>query len=470
MRIAFQRKSNILRKKKKNPLIPKEKYDIIKKNRLHFKTKGTIHIMKTTELKSAILNGTFDDRFAYIYGAAAVEAQKQRYAAAVDAFASNYGTDRDAALYSVAGRSELSGNHTDHNHGCVIAASIDLDIIAVAAPSENNVIRVKSEGFKEDVVNIDEFTAPRAIPEGHSDELIAGMVAGFRKDGYKVGGFDAYTTSNVLKGSGISSSAAFEDMIGNILSHIYNDGKVDNVEIAKLSQYAENKFFGKPCGLMDQVACAVGGIVAIDFADPTKPVIEKIDFDITAAGYNLCIVNTGGNHADLTDDYASVPAEMKAVAAKLGKAVLRDCDEQAVIDAIPQLREEIGDRAIMRALHFFAENRRVAAQKTALKAGDLDAFFDGVVASGRSSFCYLQNVYTTKNVNEQGLSLALCLAERTLAGKKAAWRVHGGGFAGTIQAFVPTAEVENFRRTMDAALGDGRCMVLRIRPVGAVKI
>ena len=426
--------------------------------------------MKTAELKAAILGGKFDERFTYIYGATALDAQKARYAAAVDTFASIYGTDRDAALYSVAGRSELSGNHTDHNLGCVIAASIDLDIIAVAAPNDENIIRVKSEGFDEDVIDLDTFTAPRANPEGHSDELVAGMAAGFRKEGYRVGGFDAYTTSNVLKGSGISSSAAFEDMIGNILNHIYNDGKVDNVEIAKLAQYAENTFFGKPCGLMDQMACGVGGIIAIDFADPSNPVIEKVDFDITAAGYNLCIVNTGGNHADLTDDYASVPAEMKSVAAALGKKVLRELDEKDVIAAIPTLRGTVGDRAILRALHFFAENRRVAAQKAALTSGDLDAFFDGVIASGRSSFCYLQNVYTCKNLSEQGLSLALCLAENALAGKKAAWRVHGGGFAGTIQAFVPTAEVEGFRRAMDAALGEGRCMVLRIRPVGAVKI
>ena len=426
--------------------------------------------MKTAELKAAVLGGAFDQRFAYIYGEAAVEAQKMRYAAAIDSFVDIYGADRDAALYSVAGRSELSGNHTDHNFGCVVAASIDLDIIAVAAPSEGSVIRVKSEGFREDAVDINTFTSPRAIPEGHSDELIAGMAAGFRKEGYKVGGFDAYTTSNVLKGSGISSSAAFEDMIGNILNHIYNEGKIDNVEIAKLSQYAENQFFGKPCGLMDQMACGVGGIIAIDFADPSKPIIDKIDFDITAAGYNLCIINTGGNHADLTDDYAAIPAEMKSVAAHFGKKVLRETNEDAVIAAIPALREKLGDRAIMRALHFFEENRRVAKQKAALTAGDLDTFFENVIASGRSSFCYLQNVYTTKNVNEQGVSLALCMAEKLLAGKKAAWRVHGGGFAGTIQAFVPADYVEEFRRGMDAVLGDGRCMVLRIRPVGAVRI
>ncbi len=426
--------------------------------------------MKTAELKSALLGGAFDARFAYIYGESAVAAQRVRYANAVDAFASIYGTDREATLYSVAGRSELSGNHTDHNHGCVIAASIDLDIIAVASPTDTHVIRVKSEGFREDVVDFDAFSQPRTVCEGHSDELIAGMVAGFRKEGHRVGGFDAYTTSNVLKGSGISSSAAFEDMIGNILSHLYNDGKVDNVEIAKLAQYAENHFFGKPCGLMDQVACAVGGIVAIDFADPTQPIIEKVDFDITAAGYNLCIVNTGGNHADLTDDYASIPAEMKSVAAHFGKPFLREVSQEELIAAIPALRKTVGDRAILRALHFLAENRRVGAQKAALSAGDLDGFFENVIASGRSSFCYLQNVYTSKNLTEQGLSLALCLAESTLGDKKAAWRVHGGGFAGTIQAFVPTEEVEHFRAVMDAAFGEGRCMVLRIRPVGAVKI
>lgn len=426
--------------------------------------------MKTAELKAAVLSGHFDDRFAYIYGKDAVPAQKERYAAAVDAFAALYGTDRDAALYSVAGRSELSGNHTDHNHGCVIAASIDLDIIAVAAPSDGTVIRVKSEGFPEDTVDFATFDTPKEERFGHSDALIAGMVSGFRKNGYQVGGFDAYTTSNVLKGSGISSSAAFEDMIGNILSHIYNAGTVDNVEIAKLSQYAENRFFGKPCGLMDQVACAVGGIVAIDFADPSDPKIEKIDFDITAAGYNLCIVNTGGNHADLTDDYASIPAEMKSVAAQFGKTVLREVDEEQILSAIPQLRSTVGDRAVLRALHFMEENKRVCAQKDALLRGNLDGFLEGVIASGRSSFCYLQNVYTAKNLQEQGLSLALCLAEHVLKEEKAAWRVHGGGFAGTVQAFVPTHAVERFRSVMDAAFGEGRCMVLRIRPAGAVQI
>lgn len=426
--------------------------------------------MKTAELKQALAGTTLDSRFCEIYGSAALEMQKARYLHAVEEFEKLYGADREAALYSVAGRSELSGNHTDHNHGCVIAASIDLDIIAVASPSAGSVIRVKSEGFPEDVVDFGVYNAPNPARYEKSDSLIAGMVAGFRKEGLAVGGFDAYTTSNVLKGSGISSSAAFEDMIGNILNYVYNGGKVSNVEIAKLAQYAENRFFGKPCGLMDQMACAVGGIIAIDFRDPSAPVIEQTDFDLSAAGYNLCIVNTGGNHADLTGDYASVPAEMKSVAAYFGKEVLRDTDENAVLAAIPALREKVGDRAILRALHFFAENRRVAAQKAALKAGDLDTFLANVIASGRSSFCYLQNVYTTKNVSEQGLSLALCLAERVLSGKRAAWRVHGGGFAGTIQAFVPTEDVAEFRAVMDAAFGEGRCMVLRVRPEGALRV
>ncbi len=426
--------------------------------------------MNTLQMKKYIADGGINATLTHIYGEAAIDMQKARYSAAIDEFAAIYGADREITLYSVAGRSELSGNHTDHNCGCVVAASIDLDIIAVASKRDDNVIAIKSEGFPEDVVDFESYNAPVESKFGSSASIIAGMVQGFLKDGYAVGGFDAYTTSNVLKGSGLSSSAAFEDMVGNILSHMYNDGKVDNVEIAKLAQYAENVFFGKPCGLMDQVACAVGGIVAIDFKDPKAPVINKVDFDISAAGYNLCIVNTGGNHADLTDDYASVPAEMKSVAAYFGKSVLREVDEDEFFASIAALRESVGDRAVLRALHFFGENKRVAAQRAALDASDLDAYFVEVLASGKSSFCYLQNVYTTKNLKEQGLSLALCLADGYLAGKKAAYRVHGGGFAGTIQAYVPMEDVDGFRALMDGVFGEGKCIVLRIRPEGAVRI
>ena len=426
--------------------------------------------MKLNEAKASISAGKIDSALSSLYGEGKLEAAKARYLAAIDEFGKLYGTDREIGIFSVAGRSELSGNHTDHNYGKVIAASIDLDIIAVASPSEGSVIRIKSEGFPEDTVDISKYNTPVADKFGSSESIIAGMVAGISSKGYKVGGFDAYTTSSVLKGSGLSSSAAFEDMVGTILSHLYNNGEIDNVLIAKLSQYAENEFFGKPCGLMDQVACAAGGIVSIDFEDPTAPVIEKLDFDITAAGYNLCIVNTGGNHADLTGDYASVPTEMKSVAAFFDKKVLRELTADDIVSAIPALREKVGDRAILRALHFFNENKRVEAQVAALKANDIDGFFDRVIASGRSSFCYLQNVYTTKNVGEQGLSLALCLADGYLSGKKGAFRVHGGGFAGTIQAFVPTGEVEGFRTLMDSAFGENACLVLRVRRDGAIKV
>lgn len=424
--------------------------------------------MNTSELIQKLQNGSADPMLCELYGEENLGAQRARYLDAVLHFEKKYGKRENVGIYSVSGRSELSGNHTDHNHGCVIAASIDLDILAVAAKTEEKTVRLKSEGFGEDVVDLEAYTTPDETKFGSSASLIAGMCAGFRKEGYCAGGFCAYTTSSVLKGSGLSSSAAFEDMIGNILNHMYNDGRIPNVEIAKLAQYAENVYFGKPCGLMDQVACAAGGIVTIDFADNASPVIDILKVDMT--GYKLCIVNTGGNHADLTDDYASVPSEMKSVASYFGKPYLREVEEREILENISRLREKCGDRATLRALHFYAENRRVAEQKQLLAKGNLDGFFKKVIESGRSSFCYLQNVYTTKNVREQGLSLALCLAERCLEGKNAAWRVHGGGFAGTIQSFVPDQDVEEFRTTMDAAFGEGACIVLKIRPHGAIRV
>ena len=430
--------------------------------------------MNAQTLKENILSGALDVRFAKLYGSdeAVLSAQRARYAALIDEFAARYGADRDLALFSVPGRSELSGNHTDHNHGCVIAGSIDLDIIAVAAKNEGSVVRIKSEGFPEDVVDVEAFNTPDESRFGKSDALIAGVADGFRSRNYKVGGYDACTTSSVLKGSGLSSSAAFEDMVGLMLSHFYNGGDVDFVTLAQISQYSENKFFGKPCGLMDQVACAAGGIVSIDFADTSAPVVEKVDFDLTGAGYCLCIVNTGGNHADLTPDYAAVPAEMKAVAAELGASVLRETGREELIKNITALREKVGDRAILRALHFFAENERVAEQKAALKSGDLAKYFEGVLSSGRSSFCYLQNVYTTANVSEQGISLALNLCESYLSGLDVptAWRVHGGGFAGTVQAYVPAKDAEGFVTLLESVFGAGSCYLLHVRPSGAVKV
>lgn len=426
--------------------------------------------MKHSQLIQIIKNGKLDSTLTSLYGEQNIPYQKERYISAINEFVSLYGEEQDLELFSVPGRSELSGNHTDHNCGCVIAASIDLDVIAVVSKAAGCVVRVKSAGHEANCVDISEYTSPRPEMYGKSDAIIAGMFKGMSEKGYSTGGFVAYTTSSVPGGAGLSSSAAFENMIGTIINHLYNDGKIDNVEIAKISQYAENEFFGKPCGLMDQVACAVGGIVAIDFADPFTPVIQPIDFNLTANGYNLCIVNTGGNHADLTDDYASVRAEMKAVATQCGGSVLRETDEQTVINNIPDLRESVGDRGILRALHFFEENKRVAAQKQALLDGDIEKFFDAVKESGKSSFCYLQNVYTTKNLTEQGLSLALCLADITLSGKDGAFRVHGGGFAGTIQAYVKSEDVAQFKSVMDATFGDGACLVLGIRSLGAAKI
>ncbi len=426
--------------------------------------------MKPEQLKNSIIKGDFDEKFTVLYDANAVLAQRERYLGAIDKFTELFGGGRDVNLYSVSGRSELAGNHTDHNCGKVIAASINLDIIAVVAENGTSKINLKSEGFNQISIDYREYSEPNHTHFGTSASIIAGMCRGFANNGHKLGGFDAYCTSNVLRGSGLSSSAAFEDMIGNILNHEFNGGHVSNVEIAQLAQYAENVFFGKPCGLMDQVACAYGGIVAIDFKDNKNPKIEKVDFDLSEQGYNLCIVDTGGNHADLTDDYASVPTEMKAVASLFGKANLRECGEKEVIENVKEIREKLGDRALMRAFHFFEENKRVSEMQTALDGADLRSYFDCVLKSGRSSFCYLQNVYTTKNIGEQGLSLALCLTDGFMKGKEGAFRVHGGGFAGTIQAYVKEDDVEEYRALMDSVFGEGACLVLRVRQHGAVKV
>lgn len=430
--------------------------------------------MNITELKNNVTSGLYDNLFVSQCGILKdnVQFYRNRILSLADEFTKLYdnSNSREVSLFSVGGRSEISGNHTDHNYGKVIAAAINLDVLAIASKSNNGIVRIKSEGFPEDIVNPMEIYAPNPNKFFKSSAIIAGMESAFVSGSKKVGGFDAVTTSNVLKGSGLSSSAAFEVMVGNIINHLYNNGEVDNVTIAKMAQYAENKFFGKPCGLMDQTACAVGGLITIDFKDTKNPIIEKIDFDMAKAGYALCIVSTGGNHADLNDDYASIPKEMKSVAEFFGKKVLRECLEEDVIANAAKIRETLGDRALLRALHFFEENVRVTNQVASLKSNDIDAFFSDVIKSGNSSYKYLQNVFTTKNVNEQGLSLALCLTDKFLQGKKAAHRVHGGGFAGTIQAFIPFDLVEDYKKYMDNVFGDGACMPLSIRMSGAIKL
>ena len=423
--------------------------------------------MLASELKKLISEGALE-KYSALY--ADLEEQKARFIAAIDAFCAKYGDKRDIAIFSVSGRSEIMGNHTDHNNGKVMAGAITRDIIAVAAKNNDGKIRFHSEGYPEDTVNIADTDNTRNFRRFTSRALVAGMVSGFRNKGYKVGGYDAYSTTQVLKGSGISSSAAFEVMVGNILNYLYNDGKVENMEIAKLAQYSENVYFGKPCGLMDQMACAVGGFVYIDFEDNANPVVEPIKFSLSEAGYSLCIVNTGGNHANLNNDYASVPAEMKAVAGILGKPVLRPLTEADVVANIGKIREKAGDRAALRAIHYFRENGRVEFAKDALVKGDVDSFLNTVLASGRSSFEYLQNVYTTINVAEQGLSLALAITDGFLSSRGGAWRVHGGGFAGTIQAFVKNEDMAEYTALMDSVFGKGAAMALNIRPLGATRL
>ena len=395
--------------------------------------------------------------------------QRERYLAALLEYEKLFGSDADVFVLSVPGRSELLGNHTDHNGGKVLAGAIDRDVIAVVSKTDDGIITVKSEGYPRESIAVSDVSCKEKFDSFSSASLIAGVADGIVKAGGDIGGYRAYITSDVPKGSGISSSAAYEVMIGNILNHLYNGGKIANTEIAKISQYAENVYFGKPSGLMDQMACAVGGFVYIDFADKKNPVIKPIEFSLDKAGYELCIVNTGGNHADLNDDYASVPCEMRAVAAVFGREVLSGLTERDVISRACELRAACGDRAFLRALHFVRENARVENGASALSNGDINAFFDVVKASGRSSFEYLQNVYTNKNVEEQGISVALALTDG-VGDAIGAFRVHGGGFAGTIQAYVKKDEVDSYVRLMDGIFGDGSVMRLTVRSVGAIKV
>jgi galactokinase len=420
--------------------------------------------MNTFELAEKISDGIYDHQFEALYGGS-VKEQRKRYFKAIQEFKSVFGDSDELRVLSVPGRSEVGGNHTDRNNGRVLACAINLDVIAVAAPSGNNTIRIKSEGFDIDVVDLCNLS-PVATEKGGSAALVRGVAARLKALGYKIGGFDAYTTSNVLKGSGMSSSAAFEVMTANIISCLFCGGSIDPVVMAQAGKYAECEFFGKPCGLMDQTACAVGGFITIDFKDTEKPVIEKLDFDFVKTGYSLCIIDTAGNHADLSDEYAAIRYEMASVARFLGHQTLRECDESEFYSNIGQIREKLGDRAVLRAIHFFGDNARVLDEVAALKAGDFDAFLSYVTASGRSSFMYLQNIFSLKNPSSQGLGLALALAERLLAGA-GAWRVHGGGFAGTIQAFVPQEKLETFTSTMDGIFGKNACHKLMVRSSGA---
>ena len=422
--------------------------------------------MKVSVLKNHIASGGLDNIFSDLYRD--INVARERYIKACVGFAETFGEEREVMLFSAPGRTEVGGNHTDHQNGRVLAGSVDLDVIAVVAKNDSNVIRVKSEGYDMDTVKFD-MLSPRTCETAHSASLIRGMCAMAVRSGYNVGAFDAYTTSNVLKGSGLSSSAAFEVLIGVVINHLFNDGKIDAVTIAKYAQQSEREFFGKPCGLMDQMASSVGGFTAIDFADPQNPVIEKVDFDLAQNGHALCIINTGGNHTDLTDDYADITVECAKVSQFFGKKFLREVSETDFFADIADLRKQVGDRAILRAIHFFSDNKRALDEKQALSEGNFDKFLKLINESGDSSFKYLQNVYSISNVSEQGLSLALALTDKFLGGRGAC-RVHGGGFAGTVQAFVPLDMLDDYIAMIESAFGKGNCHVLKIRPVGGTKI
>ena len=422
--------------------------------------------MKKEELIRSITEGELDDFFRDFYFADA-DRQKERYRNAIRNFETHFAAG-ELSIYSAPGRSEIGGNHTDHQQGEVLAASIHKDAIAVVAATEDG--RISLVSGEDPLITIDcRDCGIKEEEKNTTAALIRGVVAGFEKRGYRTGGFCAYVTSDVLIGAGLSSSAAFETLLGNILSYLYNEGAVSAIEIAKIGQYAENVYFGKPCGLMDQMACSVGSLVHIDFADPEDPVVEKIDYDFAAKGYRLCITDTKGSHADLTPDYAAIPAEMKRVASFFGKTVLREIPEEEVVKNIPALRERFGDRAVLRSLHFYEENKRVQQETAALKEDDLGAFLETVAASGTSSFCFLQNVYTNNDVEHQNVSVALQAAELVLQGRGAA-RVHGGGFAGTMQAWVPEDLTEAYKAQMNALFGEGACSVLGIRSCGGLKV
>lgn len=369
-------------------------------------------------------------------------------------------------IFSAPGRTELSGNHTDHQHGCVLAAAVTLDTRAAVAKNADRRIRIQSEGYPLCEIALDDLTVrPEEI--NTTAALVRGVAARFQQLGCEVGGFDAYVTSTVLPGSGLSSSAAFEVLTGTIINHLFFAEKATPVEIAQIGQYAENVYFGKPCGLMDQTASSVGNIITIDFADPEHPAVERLDFDFASCGYSLCILDSGADHAELTDEYAAIPREMKQVAAVFGKNVLREVEESEFYARIAEARKACGDRAVLRAIHFFEENRRVLLQVRALQNDNFNAFLHYVTESGRSSQLYLQNVTPLGASAHQDMAFTLALVEKLLDGHGAC-RVHGGGFAGTALAFVPKERLQQFREGFEAVMGEGSCHVLAIRAEGGV--
>lgn len=402
-----------------------------------------------------------------LYGESGAEENTERYRQVVRGFEQTYG-DKDILLFSSPGRTEISGNHTDHNHGKVLAGSINLDCVGAAAKNDTETIRILSETYDQKFIISLKDLKPGPEMSG-TINLTKGIIKGFLEKGYQIGGFDAYITSNVISAAGVSSSASYEMLICSMLNTFFNNGQMDVVAYAHIGKYAENRFWNKASGLLDQMACAVGGLITIDFKNPEKPVVERLDFDFSAQNYSLVIVNTGKGHADLSADYSSVPDEMKRVAGCFGKTVCAEITQDELIGSLAQVRERAGDRSVMRAFHFFEENKRVEQEVEALKAGDFTTFLGCITASGNSSWKWLQNVYTTKNVQEQGISVALALTELFIAEKqKGACRVHGGGFAGVIMAMLPNELADEYVEYIEGALGKGNAYRMSIRPYGAI--
>lgn len=425
--------------------------------------------MNINTLTEKIKNNEYIKTFRYLYGEneKEIKRQNERYLKAVESFSKIYPQRDEVRIFSAPGRTEIGGNHTDHQHGCVLAAAVNLDIIGIVAFHNDGVIRIKSEGYDEFSVNLSELEVQSG--KKTSADIVRGIAAKFAGMGVKVSGFDMYCISDVIGGSGISSSAAFETLIGTIIDICCNEGRAGAVEIAKIGQYAENVYFDKKSGLMDQMVSSVGGLVAIDFENTDAPVINSFQYDFEESGYSLCITDTKGSHANLTDDYVAIRTEMEGVAHQFGKEYLREVSEDEFYEGFAELREKCSDRSLMRAVHFFDENRRAVQEATALEEGNIEYFMTLVRQSGESSAELLQNLYSCSSPQKQEIPLAIMMSKKFLKNKGAV-RVHGGGFAGTIQAFVPLNETEDYINKMDSIFGKGSCMKLRIRPVGGTEI
>ncbi|MCI1722429.1 MAG: galactokinase [Lachnospiraceae bacterium] len=422
--------------------------------------------MNAGDTKKLLSSAAADRLFARLYGPDETAAQRKRYEGVIDGFLSMYG-EEDFLLFSSPGRTEIAGNHTDHNHGKVLGGSINLDCVSAAGKNDAGTVRIFSEGFDQQLtIRLDDLE-PGETKTG-SEVLVKGMLAGFKKYGYAIGGFDAYITSNVISSAGVSSSAAFETLICQIINTFFNDGKIDKTMYAQIGKYSENVYWDKASGLLDQMCCAVGGLITIDFADPVNPDVRKVNFDFESAGHSVIIVQTGRGHADLSEDYSSIPKEMKAVAECLGKQHLSETSEEEMLSHLQEIREKTGDRAILRAIHFFEENKRVENDVKALEGGRFNEFLKGITASGNSSWKYLQNCYTNHDYQEQGITVALALTELFLEKKGCgACRVHGGGFAGVILAIVPNEITDEYISYMEKHLGEGCAYRMAIRPIGS---